>query len=81
VLCHAYNQRVTITTGPISPSKRETFTNKASTADVYVRGSHGYAADVADLRYLDGLGLPVGQIAVRMARSPEAVSRMLASAH
>jgi hypothetical protein len=71
---------VSVTTADFSMSstKRDVFINKASTADMVVRGAHGYASDIGDLRYLKTLGLPIGQIALRMQRSAEVVSRMLA---
>jgi hypothetical protein len=69
---------VTTADSCVSSTKRDVFINKASTADVVVRGGHGYASDIGDLRYLKSLGLPIGQIALRMQRSADAVSRMLA---
>lgn len=56
---------------------RQRFINNSANADMVLRGSRTYAEDVSDLRYLHALGLPVGQIAVRMSRSPDAVRRML----
>lgn len=56
---------------------RQRFINNSANAEIVVRGSRSYTDDVEDLRYLSALGLPVGQIAVRMSRSPDAVRRML----
>lgn len=56
---------------------RQRFINNSANAEIVVRGARSYTDDVEDLRYLSALGLPVGQIAVRMSRSPDAVRRML----